>query len=220
MRSIIRFIRFSTIARTWSVPCLAGAVFFMTALLPLPTNGAEPGSGELTTEQRGLTLSVFTYRPPGCAPRGVLLVFHGNSRNADDYRDYSRPFADKSCLTVYAPLFDRERFRGWRYHRGGVIRRDVIQWRYNWTVSIIQDLAKWALALEGGADRPLYLFGHSAGGQFVSRVAAYAPFTGCAATWSPIRPHTSGLRSTSAFPTASGGSPTRPPRSRTTLPSR
>ncbi len=169
---------FPAIARALPVASLFAAVIIVTSLLPLPINAAEPGSGELTTEQRGFTLSVFTYRPAGCKPRGVLLVFHGNSRNADDYRDYSRLFADKSCLMVYAPLFDRERFRSWRYHRGGVIRRGVIQWRYKWTVSIVQDLAKWALAREGGSDQPLYLFGHSAGGQFVSRVAAYAPFSG------------------------------------------
>ena len=34
---------------------------------------------------------------------------------------------------------------------------------------------QWALAQEGGDDKAVYLFGHSAGGQFLSRVAAYAP---------------------------------------------
>ena len=166
------------VARALSPLCVVAFAFFLAGLLPLSADGAEPGSGELATEQRGITLSVFTYRPGGCEPRGVLLVFHGNSRNADDYRDYARPFADRACLSVYAPRFDRERFRSWRYHRGGVIRRDVIQWRYRWTVSIIQDLVQWAQEREGAPDKPVYLFGHSAGGQFLSRVAAYAPPAG------------------------------------------
>ncbi len=163
---------------TFSPLSVVAFAFFLAGLLPFPAGGSETGSGELTTEQRGITLSVFTYRPGGCVPRGVLLVFHGNSRNADDYRDHARPFADRSCLSVYAPRFDRERFRSWRYHRGGVIRRNVVQPPDEWTVSIIQDLAQWALAREGGTDQALYLFGHSAGGQFLSRVAAYAPPTG------------------------------------------
>ena len=165
-------------ARALSPLSVVAFAFFLAGVLPFSADGAETGSGELTTEQRGITLSVFTYRPGGCVPRGVLLVFHGNSRNADDYRDYARPFADKSCLSIYAPLFDRERFRSWRYHRGGVIRRNVVPPPDEWTVSIIQDLAQWALAREGGTDKALYLFGHSAGGQFLSRVAAYAPPTG------------------------------------------
>ena len=143
---------------------------FLAGALPFSADGAELGSGELTTEQRGITLSVFTYGPRGCLPRGVLLVFHGNSRNADDYRDYARPFADKFCLSVYAPRFDRERFRLWRYHHGGVIRRNVVQPPDEWTVSIIQDLARWALTLVccpkqngdyvvlGSADRVRWIF--------------------------------------------------------------
>ena len=153
-------------------------VSLMTGLLAVSGDTAEAGSGQLTTAQGGYNLDVFTYRPAECTPRGVLLVFHGNSRNADDYRDHARLFADRSCLTVFAPHFDRERFRSWAYHRGGVIRRGAIRWRSEWTVSMIQGLAQWALAQAGGSDKALFLFGHSAGGQFVSRVAAYAPPAG------------------------------------------
>lgn len=167
-----------SVTRTLPAICLIAAALITVTLLPPATEAAEPGRGELTTTQGGYPLDVFTYRPAGCAPQGVLLVFHGNSRNADDYRDYARPFADRSCLTVYAPHFDRGRFRSWAYHRGGVIRRGTIRWRSEWTVSIIQGLAQWALAQTGGPDKPVFLFGHSAGGQFVSRVAAYAPFPG------------------------------------------
>ena len=166
------------ITRTFSSLSVVALTVFLAGSLSFPADGAEPGSDELTTEQRGVTLSVFTYRPGACVPRSVLLVFHGNSRNADDYRDYARPFADKFCMSVYTPRFDRDRFRSWRYHRGGVIRRNVVQPPDEWTVSIIQDLAKWALAREGRTGKTLYLFGHSAGGQFLSRVAAYAPPTG------------------------------------------
>ena len=104
-----------------------------------------------------------------------MLVFHGQTRNADDYRDHARRFARRTCLSVYAPRFDRERFKGWQYQRGGIVRRQIPESPDDWTVSLVQDLMKWALEREGRAKKPVYLFGHSAGGQFLSRVAAYAP---------------------------------------------
>ena len=136
---------------------------------------AEPGSSELRTVQRGITLTVFTYHPEGCEPQGLLFVFHGNSRNADDYRDHARRFARRACLSVYAPLFDRERFKGWQYHRGGIVRRQIPESPDDWTVSLVQGLVNLALERKGSAKKHVYLFGHSAGGQFLSRVAAYAP---------------------------------------------
>ena len=133
------------------------------------------GQGHLKAVLRGVTLSVFTYRPNGCASRGVLLVFHGQNRNADDYRDHARRFARRTCLSVYAPRFDRERFRNWQYQRGGIVRRQIPESPDDWTVSHVQDLVNWAREREGSDKKPIYLFGHSAGAQFLSRVAAYAP---------------------------------------------
>ena len=145
-------------------------------LLCSPSGGEtrSPGRGHLTADLRGIRLSVFTYRPGGCDPWGVLLVFHGQTRNADDYRDHARRFARRTCLSIYAPRFDRERFKGWQYQRGGIVRRQIPESPDDWTVSLVQDLMKWALEWEGGGEKPVYLFGHSAGAQFLSRVAAYA----------------------------------------------
>ena len=153
-------------------------IAFLTGLHPVSAHGAKSGSGELTTVQRGISLSVFTYRPGGCASRGVLLVFHGQRRNADDYRDHARRFARRACLSVYAPRFDRDRFRNWQYQRGGIVRRQIPESPDEWTVSLVQGLVNWALEREGGGEKTVYLFGHSAGAQFLSRVAAYAAPTG------------------------------------------
>ena len=163
------------ITRAFLLPCFVAFAFCLTVSLPIAADAAEAGRGELTAEIGGTTLKVFTYRPGGCVSRGLLLVFHGARRNAADYRDLVRRFARRVCLNVYVPRFDRERFRSWRYQRGGVIRRDVVQPPDEWTVTLVQPLMQWALAQEGGVDKAVYLFGHSAGGQFLSRVAAYAP---------------------------------------------
>lgn len=51
----------------------------------------------------------------------------------------------------------------------GVLRDDE-----DWTVNAVEDMVDWIRAREG-SDTPVFLFGHSAGAQFLSRVAAYAP---------------------------------------------
>jgi hypothetical protein len=44
-----------------------------------------------------------------------------------------------------------------------------------WTVTLVRDLILRAREREGRPNAPLYLFGHSAGGQFLPRVAAFGP---------------------------------------------
>ncbi len=148
----------------------------LTALVLCLVTTACLGSdvGRETVQIDGTDIDVFTYRPEGCTPRGLLFVFHGNSRNADDYADHAIGFANRACLLVLAPHFDRERFPIWRYHGGGVATRDgSLQPRENWTVPMVGELVDWGRARENAPEMPVYLFGHSAGGQFLSRVAAF-----------------------------------------------
>ncbi|MER8409522.1 hypothetical protein NKH16_33655 [Mesorhizobium sp. M1307] len=77
-------------------------------------------------------------------------------------------------MIVFSPLFDEERFPSWKYQRGGVIHYSVIQPKDQWTVGYVKGLVSWARVREGLPAAPYYLFGHSAGGQFISRVAAYS----------------------------------------------
>jgi dienelactone hydrolase len=122
---------------------------------------------------RGTELDIYTYRPDCPDPR-LLLVFHGSDRNAADYRDNARPLADKGCMIVVAPLFDAARFKDWQYQHGGIVHRNSIQKSDHWTgkliVSLIDHLRK-----EEGRRLDVYMIGHSAGAQFLSRVAAFIP---------------------------------------------
>jgi len=133
------------------------------------------GPGRETVTARGIAVKVHTYRPSDCTEPALLFVFHGNSRSASSYLDHARPLADRECLLVFAPLFDEERFPNATYHRGGVVDDDGVLPRADWTVDIVAELVSWARRREGRPDAPYYLFGHSAGGQFLSRVAAFAP---------------------------------------------
>ncbi len=124
---------------------------------------------------RGIPITVYTYRPKGCTDPALLFVFHGVGRNALTYRNSARELADQRCMIVFAPLFDKERFPTWRYQRGGIVQDKSLLPRERWTVSIVSDLIAWARQEERRPTAPYYLFGHSAGAQFLSRVAAFHP---------------------------------------------
>lgn len=131
------------------------------------------GVAEQTADLQGVSIEVFTYRPAGCALSGALMVFHGLDRNADAYRDYAIPLGQRFCLLVVAPLFDAARFPTWRYQRGGIVHDGSVQPAESWTVNLVPRLASWIRHQEGRAELPYALIGHSAGGQFLSRVVAF-----------------------------------------------
>lgn len=130
--------------------------------------------GRLQAHIDGRILQIYTYRPPGCAKPSILIVFHGNGRGAQSYLKSARDFADRGCFVVYSPLFDKDRFPSWAYHRGGLVQDGKLLAQEDWTINIVDDLVEWARNQEGRPEAASFLFGHSAGGQFLSRVAAYA----------------------------------------------
>lgn len=118
---------------------------------------------------------VYTYTPKFCGKPKLLFVFAGYNRNAESYLNRSKLIADRSCLIALAPRFDRERFPNWRYHRAGVFYKNKIQPRNKWTAPLLEELIEWARTKVGRPNMPYILFGHSAGAQFLSRIAAYSP---------------------------------------------
>jgi poly(3-hydroxybutyrate) depolymerase len=140
-----------------------------------PTAAAAPiATGRQVIDINGTRMVVFTYRPAGCSDPTLLMVFHGIARNARSYRDYARPVADRLCLLIVAPVFDEHTFRKWRYQRGGIVKDTAVQDPRDWTGSVVLNLVAW---LRREEDRPLAysLLGHSAGGQFLDRLAAFVP---------------------------------------------
>jgi len=125
----------------------------------------------------GTKIEVFGYRPSTYRKDRLFVVFHGTLRNADEYRDHSVAMAEKFGALVIAPKFDEKRFPSWRYQRGGVLNRDGsprlrVEWTYAMVPTIINGIRKG----EGDPFMPYWLMGHSAGGQFVDRMAALSPF--------------------------------------------
>jgi dienelactone hydrolase len=155
--------------------CAVLVVLSCVAAVPAVTAAPiAPGDGQQTISLAGAPMTVFTYRPPNCSDPSLLLVFHGVARNARTYRDYARPLADRNCLILVAPLFDRRDFPGWRYQRGGIVGDGVVQPPSDWSGNLVPALVEWVRQQEG---RPVAysLLGHSAGGQFLERLAAFVP---------------------------------------------
>jgi pimeloyl-ACP methyl ester carboxylesterase len=104
----------------------------------------------------------------------MLFVMHGVLRNADEYRDHAIGMGDRFDVLVVAPKFDEERFPSRAYQRGGILRADgTAAPASEWTYARIPELAAAMRVRTGKPDAKLYVIGHSAGGQFVVRMAAF-----------------------------------------------
>jgi pimeloyl-ACP methyl ester carboxylesterase len=138
---------------------------------PLPV-----GSAQFTAPNEGEPLTVFTYKPATYRDGPLFVICHGVGRNAEDYRNFAITLAERFGAIVVAPLFDRVRYPSARYQRGGLLNQDgVVQPREAWTYAAIPRLVAEVRAKEGVATLPYYLIGHSAGGQFLVRLAAFLP---------------------------------------------
>jgi formylglycine-generating enzyme required for sulfatase activity len=136
--------------------------------------GALPdGPAKLEVTVGGRTLIVYSYKPATYRGGPMLMVFHGLARNAEAYRDYARPLADRRGLLVVAPEFDEGRFPYEKYTRGGILDGDGVAPRGDWIWSAVRKLADEVRRREGRPDLPYYLLGHSAGGQFVARLTGF-----------------------------------------------
>jgi len=168
-----------------AVPAARALFAFLLAAL-LGTGGnlqAEPfpeGKSRRIAGINGEDIELHAYKPAGYAGGPVLLVLHGLGTNATGYRDYAIPLADRMGYLVIAPLFDRKRFPVWRYQTGGIVRdqraadlkvEPQAQWVGQTFLAIIDSVRKD----EGRPDLGYSLIGHSAGGQTLSRFAAFMP---------------------------------------------
>jgi len=141
-------------------------------LAPLPS-----GPGERTIDVGGRPLTLHAYKSANATADGPLvIVLHGTLRNAKDYRDWGEPIADRCGGLVVTPEFDSERFPSSAYQFGGLLTRSgELRPREEWTWSVIPAVVAAVRRAEKRPVMPYYLIGHSAGGQFLVRLAAFAP---------------------------------------------
>jgi poly(3-hydroxybutyrate) depolymerase len=144
----------------------------LLAWLTLVPVGLPDGSDKVTVTAGGHALTVFTYKAEKCNGP-LVLVFHGTNRNADEYRDWAKVIADRTGGIVAAPLFDAKAFPVDAYQMGGLLKAGKPQPEAEWTWSLVPKIADELRKREGRPDMPYYLIGHSAGGQFLIRLAGF-----------------------------------------------
>src|SRR5258706_4491172 len=111
-------------------------------------------------------IRIYTYRPRACdSTCPIVFVIAGQKRDAANYRDYWELLADHHKFMVIAPEFSKESWpKAAAYNLGDVAATDD---REKWAYSAIEHIFD-----EMRVDQKDYrIFGHSAGAQFVQRMA-------------------------------------------------
>jgi poly(3-hydroxybutyrate) depolymerase len=116
-------------------------------------------------------ITVYTYRPAACdAKCPLVIVMAGVHRDAERYRGYWEASADRYGLVIAAPELPNKTWRhAAAYNLGDMAAHpdDPSKWAYSAIEHLFDEI---------GEGRPGYvLFGHSAGGQFVHRMALFLP---------------------------------------------
>lgn len=137
--------------------------------------GLPAGPSKVEVDLGRAKIEVFTYKPANIKVAGMLMVFHGVLRNADEYRDHAQGMADRFGMLVVAPRFDSKQFGAGMYQQGGLFREGKVVPEAERTWALVPRIADEIRRLEGTPDLPYYLIGHSAGGQFLVRLAAFQP---------------------------------------------
>jgi poly(3-hydroxybutyrate) depolymerase len=153
----------------WALVAVAGIGASVFAATPIP-----PGKWSFVfTDAKGHAdrpIRVYTYRPRGCDTRcPIVFVMHGVKRDASAYRDHWELVADNYNVLVVAPEFAGRYWpKAAEYNLGGVAGQPD---REKWAYSAIEHLFDEVRDGQNGYS----IFGHSAGGQFVQRMALFRP---------------------------------------------
>ena len=136
------------------------------------------GAGRFEVAYSGKTIPVWYYLPEQARPdTPVLVVMHGVNRDADRYRDEWLPHARKYGLLLLVPEFSKESFPAEEnYNQGNTLdsqKRPLP--RKQWSFSFIEPIFDAAQKATGNRSPQYFLYGHSAGAQFVHRFLYFVP---------------------------------------------
>ena len=163
--------------RTWLLAVLLACCIAWSAAA---TAGFATGDSSTVVRAGNEDIEVLVYKPANYSGRGLIVSLHGLARNAAGYRNYTRPLAERFGALLVVPLFDQARFPTWRYQYAGISRRSADGSGRDpmppeqWTSESLRAVIDQVRNAEGAPAMPYVLLGHSAGGQFLSRVAAFS----------------------------------------------
>jgi poly(3-hydroxybutyrate) depolymerase len=155
-------------AAALALACLAGAAAHAATSIPA-------GESSFTfVDARGQPdrpIPVYTYRPASCdAACPLVIVMHGVTRDASNYRGFWERSAEQYRLVIAAPEFSKQAWpHAAAYNLGDIAAHpaDPSKWSYAAVEHLFDEIAE--------GRKGYVLFGHSAGGQFVHRMALFLP---------------------------------------------
>lgn len=173
-------------------------------LLPPEALALNPGSGNYLLQGRPTgsdkTIRVFYHKPEGFhVDSPILLVIPGAGRNAWSYRDNWISTSERYGVLILSPEFAERHYDFAAYHLGGVVTNfdyrnaqvserpnryrlkdedilfDVVDEPERWTFKDLDRIFNSAVAATGSQRTRYDIFGHSAGGQMLHRLAIFLP---------------------------------------------
>ncbi|MES9942365.1 MAG: DNRLRE domain-containing protein [Candidatus Thiodiazotropha sp. 6PLUC2] len=126
-------------------------------------------------ENRDRPVRVWYYYPENFSTGSnqVIFAMHGANRDATNAIARWQPFADQYGALIIAPEFSRLHYpKAADYNRGRVLNSngDLLPFS-DWTYASIEEIFDQVIRLIPGAPKRYSIQGHSAGGQFVQRMA-------------------------------------------------
>jgi poly(3-hydroxybutyrate) depolymerase len=144
----------------------------------LQASSMRPGVGQFAFAQAGKTMPVWYYLPDEVKPDApVLIVMHGVKRDAERYRDEWLPHARERGFILLVPEFSETNFPGSNSYSLGGMTDDKGQPnpREQWSFSFLEPIFDSVKAATGNRCEKYFLYGHSAGAQFVHRFLYFVP---------------------------------------------
>ena len=141
------------------------------------------GTGVIQFTSINKSISIY-YHIPNFARKTtkMVFVFHGNGRNAKDYRDATISKANEFGFIVIAPEFSSANFpSGDQYNLGNVFvdgdnpSPNTLNPEEEWTFSLIEPIFDFLKKEIGNTSTSYHIIGHSAGSQFAHRFLLFKP---------------------------------------------
>ena len=122
-------------------------------------------------------LRVWYHKPAACTNNSpIVIVMHGVNRDADRYAREWSPLAEKGNFIVICPQFLAGDYPTAAYPLGNVFdQNNQSVPPAKWTFSANEHLFDQVKTITGNRSERYYIYGHSAGGQFVHRFVLFMP---------------------------------------------
>lgn len=164
-----------------------------------------PGSGAFMIEggagRKAKRIMIFYHKPGNYTPDSpILIVVPGAGRNGDDYRDAWIEASEQYNVLILSPAYPEGDYGFGDYHLGGVMKdlnlensveyventnwvrldEETFTFTFNpdskqWTFNDFDRLFDLTVKALGSTQTKYDIFGHSAGGQILHRMAIFHP---------------------------------------------